>query len=405
MKKLLLLLTLTTTLLLSGCADATDYSADIAALETQVATLQQTVADLETSVDELLNVPVKVVLKIAMITDSGTIDDESFNQGTWEGIVTYANANGHLYQYYKPTEVSDTAYLAAIQLAVNDGANVVVTPGFLFESSVYTAQDLYPDVKFILIDGTPHTPDYSVFNTADNTLSILFNEHESGFLAGYAAVKDGYAHLGFTGGMAVPAVVKFGVGYIAGAYYAANEMTATITFGDDDYHYFGDFGPSDIFKSYAAARYTAGTEVIFSAAGGAGGSVMAAAEEFVSGGGSAAVIGVDVDQYFLSDTVITSALKGLGTAVMTALAEIEAGTFVGGQTLTLGAAEGGVGLPMGNSLFTTFTNSDYLDILGELADGTIVVPANHADLVTFLTANGNPSGYPSASVVEPAPAE
>jgi len=402
MKKLLVLFTLTTTLFLSGCTDAVDYSADIDALETQIATLQQTVADLEADVTDLMNVPEKVVLKIAMITDSGTIDDESFNQGTWEGIVTYANANGHLYQYYKPTEVSDTAYLAAISLAVADGADVVVTPGFLFESSVYAAQDLYPDVKFILIDGTPHTADWTTFNTADNTLSILFNEHESGFLAGYAAVKDGYTHLGFTGGMAVPAVVKFGVGYIAGAYYAAEEDSVSITFGDADYYYFGDFGPSDTFKSYAAARYTAGTEVIFSAAGGAGGSVMAAAEEFVAGGGSAAVIGVDVDQYYLSDTVITSALKGLGTAVMTALADIEAGTFVGGQTIMLGAAEGGVGLPMGNSLFSSFTNSDYLAILADLADGTVVVPSSHAELVTFLAANGNPSGFPAAGVVEPA---
>jgi len=399
MKKLLVLFMAATVVLLTGCTSAVDYSEEIDALETEIATLKQTVQDLEGDVEDLMNVPEKVVLKIAMITDSGTIDDESFNQGTWEGIQTYANANGHLYQYYKPTEVSDTAYLAAIQLAVNDGADVVVTPGFLFESSVYAAQDLYPDVKFILIDGVPHTPDWATFNTADNTLSILFNEHESGFLAGYAAVKDGYTHLGFTGGMAVPAVVKFGVGYIAGAYYAAEEMNVTITFADDDYHYFGDFGPSDTFKAYAAARYSAGVEVIFSAAGGAGGSVMAAAEE---AGNGAAVIGVDVDQYYLSDTVITSALKGLGTAVMTALADIEAGTFVGGQSLMLGAAEGGVGLPMGNSVFATFTNADYLAILEDIADGTVVVPASHADLVTFLAANGAPTGYPAAAVVEPA---
>lgn len=392
-----------TVFFLTGCTEAVDYSDDIADLQTEIATLKQTITELEGDVEDLLNVPEKVVLKIAMITDSGTIDDESFNQGTWEGIQTYANANGHLYQYYKPTEVSDTAYLAAIQLAVNDGADVVVTPGFLFETSVFEAQTLYPDVKFILIDGTPHNGKWGqtdhVWNTADNTLSILFNEHESGFLAGYAAVKDGYTHLGFTGGMAVPAVVKFGVGYVAGAYYAAEEMDVTITLGNDDYHYFGDFAPSDTAKNYAAGRYTAGTEVIFSAAGGAGGSVMAAAEEAT---GNAAVIGVDVDQYYLSDTVITSALKGLGVAVMSALEDIEKGTFVGGQSIMLGAAEGGVGLPMGNSVFTTFTNADYLTILGKVSDGTIVVPASHAELVTFLTANGNPTGYPEASVVEPA---
>ena len=388
MKKILALLMFTSVFALASCTDAAvDYSSDISDLEVEIATLKQTIADIAGDVEDLQNVPEKVVLKIAMITDSGTIDDESFNQGT-----------GHTFQYYKPTEVSDTAYLAAIQLAVNDGADVVVTPGFLFESSVYAAQDLFPDIYFILIDGTPHTADWSTFNTASNTLSILFNEHESGFLAGYAAVKDGYTHLGYIGGMAVPAVVKFGVGYVAGAYYAAEELGIDITFGDDDFHYLGSFAPSDTNKAFAKGWFTTGTEIIFSAAGGAGGSVMAAAEE-VEG---AVTIGVDVDQYYLSDTVITSALKGLGTAVMGALSDIEAGTFVGGRTINLGAAENGVGLPMENSVFSTFTNADYLDIFSDLVDGTVVVPSSYDELAVFLTANGAPTGYPTKAVVEPA---
>ncbi len=401
MKKLLLLgLIFTVGITLTGCTDAVDYSSDISDLEVEIATLRQTIAGLESDVEDLQNAPApvdKVELNIAMITDSGTIDDESFNQGTWEGIVQYADENGHIAQYYKPTEVSDTAYLAAIQLAVLDGADVVVTPGFLFESSIYEAQFLFPSVYFILIDGVPHTPDWQTFNTSLNTLSILFNEHESGFLAGYAAVKDGYTHLGYIGGMAVPAVVKFGVGYVAGAYYAANELGIDITLGDDDYHYLGSFAPSDTNKAFAKGWFTAGTEIIFSAAGGAGGSVMAAAEE-VDG---AATIGVDVDQYYLSDTVITSALKGLGVAVMAALADIEAGTFVGGQTISLGAAENGVGLPMENSVFSTFTDADYADILADLVDGTVVVPSSYAELAAFLTANGAPTGIPTEAVVEP----
>jgi len=151
--------------------------------------------------------------EIAMITDVGTIDDESFNQGTWEGIVQFAEEFGYTHKYYQPAEQSDAAYLDAISLAVEGGAKVVVTPGFLFEPSIYEAQTLYPDVKFILIDGEPHTADYSTYETKSNTMPILFNEHESGFLAGYGAVMDGYTELGFMGGMAVPAVVKFGIGY------------------------------------------------------------------------------------------------------------------------------------------------------------------------------------------------
>ena len=335
--------------------------------------------------------------KVAMITDSGTIDDESFNQGTWEGIVEYCEENDITHKYYKPLEVSDDAYLDAIGLAVEGGAEVVVTPGFLFESAVYAAQSEYPEVKFILIDGVPHTPDWATFFTADNTLSILFSEHESGFLAGYAAVKDGYTKLGFTGGMAVPAVVKFGVGYIAGAYYAADELGVELDFSNDTYHYFGDFGPSDNFKNIAASWYVGGTEVIFSAAGGAGSSVMSAAEE-----NNGKVIGVDIDQAHQSDTVITSALKQLGNAVKQGLADWEAGEFVGGQAIFKGASNDGVGLPLETSQFMTFTEADYNAVYEMVANGTIVVPASHEELVNFFADMGiMAQNYPTADVVQP----
>lgn len=319
--------------------------------------------------------------KIAMITDSGGIDDESFNQGTWEGIIEFAEDNDVSFKYYKPLEVSDDAYLEAIDLAVEGGAEIIVTPGFLFESSIYAAQDLYPDVYFILIDGEPHDPTWTTWHTADNTLPILFNEHEAGFLAGYAAVYDGYTELGFTGGMAVPAVVKFGVGFIAGVYYAADELGVTddIVFGDDTYHYFGDFGPSDNFKNLASSWYVAGTEIIFSAAGGAGASVMAAAAD-----NNAMMIGVDIDQADQSDTVLTSAMKQLGNAVQQGLQAWLDGDFVGGASVYKGAANDGVALPMETSRFDTFTSAQYAGIFADLADGTVEVPADYAALLLFL---------------------
>ncbi len=319
--------------------------------------------------------------KIAMITDSGGIDDESFNQGTWEGIIDFADENDISYKYYKPLEVSDDAYLEAIDLAVEGGAEIIVTPGFLFESSIYAAQDLYPDVYFILIDGTPHDPTWTTWKTADNTMPILFNEHEAGFLAGYAAVYDGYRELGFTGGMAVPAVVKFGVGFIAGVYYAAQELEVEddIVFNDDTYHYFGDFGPSDNFKNLALSWYAADTEIIFSAAGGAGASVMAAAAD-----SGAMMIGVDIDQYDQSDTVLTSAMKQLGNAVQQGLQAWLDGEFVGGTSVYKGAANDGVALPMETSRFETFTTAQYAAIFLDLADGTVVVPADYDALVLFL---------------------
>jgi basic membrane protein A len=333
--------------------------------------------------------------EIAMITDSGTIDDESFNQGTWEGIVEYAEENDISHKYYKPSEVSDDSYLDAIELAVEGGAKIVVTPGFLFETSIHAAQTQFPDVTFILIDGYPHTGDYAP-DVADNTLSIFFNEHESGFLAGYAAVKDGYRNLGFTGGMAVPAVVKFGVGFVAGAYYAANELSVDIQLSDDTYTYFGDFGPSDDFKNIALSWYTAGTEVIFSAAGGAGSSVMAAAAD-----SDAMMIGVDIDQANQSDTVLTSAMKQLGNAVQQALESYYDDSFDGGSIIYLGVGEDGVALPMETSRFDNFTVAQYNAIYDMLVAGDVVVPADYAALETFLEGltDTDTSNVPSEAVV------
>lgn len=312
---------------------------------------------------------------IAMITDAGDIDDESFNQGTWEGIVEYAEANDITHKYYRPAEVSDEAYLETIDLAVEGGAEIIVTPGFLFEVAIYNAQTKYPDINFVLIDGVPHAGDYATYNIESNTQSILFDEHESGFLAGYAAVKEGFTNLGFMGGIAVPAVVRFGVGYVAGAYTAADELGVNITV--DNYEYLGNFDASDEHKIKAASWFETGVEIIFAAAGGAGSSVMAAAED-----AGASAIGVDVDQNGLSDTVLTSAMKDLGTAVKMSLIDHFEGTFVGGDSIQMNASNEGVGLPMDTSRFETFTTADYDDIFGRVPN--IDIPTNQEELVTFL---------------------
>ena len=152
--------------------------------------------------------------ELALITDVGTIDDKSFNQGSWEGLKAYADENGISCKYYKPEEKSDEACLAAIDLAVKGGAKLIVTPGFLFEVPIYEAQSKYPDVKFVIIDAKP-AKDGTV-EIADNVVSIFYAEEQAGYLAGYAVVKDGYRNLGFMGGIAVPAVVRYGYGFIQG---------------------------------------------------------------------------------------------------------------------------------------------------------------------------------------------
>ena len=214
--------------------------------------------------------------ELALITDLGTIDDKSFNQGSWEGLVQYAEENGVSHKYYQPQAQGTEAYLDSIQLAVDGGAKVIVTPGFLFEEPVFMAQEMYPDVNFVLVDGNPHSADYTEFRTDKNVVGIIYAEEQSGFLAGYAIVKEGYTKLGFMGGMAVPAVIRFGYGFIQGAEYAAKEMgIEAVTV---NYHYTGGFDATPEAQALAASWYNDGVEAIFACGGSVGNSVMAAAE-------------------------------------------------------------------------------------------------------------------------------
>jgi basic membrane protein A and related proteins len=309
--------------------------------------------------------------EIALVTDVGDIDDKSFNQGAWEGVVDFAEENNKTYQYYKPTAVDNTEYVNTIDLAIEGGAKVVVTPGFLFETPIFLAQDEHPDVSFILLDGVPHSADYSEFRQEDNVLSILYAEEQAGYLAGYAAVADGFRSLGFMGGMAVPAVVKFGVGFMLGAQAAATVENEDVTI---QYHYTGDFADTPENAATAETMYEAGVEVIFAAGGAVGLSVMSEAEK-----ADKKVIGVDVNQgpggANLSDTVITSAMKGLGTSVVQALEEYYAGEFPGGEVWVLDASNDGVGLPTDAASwgFENFTVEAYNDIYDDLATGSKTV--------------------------------
>ena len=290
--------------------------------------------------------------ELALVTDLGTIDDKSFNQGAWEGLTKYAEENGISYKYYQPQEGTTDSYLETIGLAVEGGAKLVVCPGFLFEEPVYLAQDQYADTHFILLDGEPHSGDYAEYRTNDNVMPILFQEDQAGFLAGYAAVKDGNTKLGFMGGMAVPAVIRFGYGFIEGAEAAAAEMG--ITGVEVMYNYTGAFAATPEAQSMAASWYQNGTEVIFGCGGAVGNSVMAAAHEK-----GAKVIGVDVDQSFESETVITSAMKLLSNSVYDGVKAFYDGSFPGGKTSVFTVENNGVGLPMETSKFESFTQEDY----------------------------------------------
>lgn len=312
--------------------------------------------------------------KIAMITDSGDITDESFNQITWETCVAYGEANGIETQYYKPAEDTDEERINAVDLAVAEGATVVVMPGYLFGPAIAEEQDLYPDVTFIAVDVT----EVDIVNLAGESVALgsnvyicSFQEEQAGYLAGYAAVKDGYTSLGFLGGIAVPAVIRYGFGYIQGINAAAEEMGVDV---DVKYYYGGQFYGDDAITARMEGWYADGTQVVFACGGGIYTSAVDAAAQY-----DGKVIGVDVDQFpKIGDACITSAMKGLGSAVEAALDAYTSGNWssIGGKSEQLGLTQGDyLGLPTADASwgFKTFTKDEYETVLNGIKDGSITV--------------------------------
>ncbi|HZW49468.1 MAG TPA: BMP family ABC transporter substrate-binding protein, partial [Bacillota bacterium] len=259
---------------------------------------------------------------------------------------------------------------ASIGLAIDGGAKIIVCPGFNFEVAIYEAQTRYHKVNFILLDGEPHTADYKTYKTESNVKCVKYAEQQAGFLAGYSVVKDGMTKLGYMGGVSVPAVIRYGYGFIQGADYAAKEMNLAAGAIEINYNYTGKFEATPEAQTMAAGWYANGTQAIFGCGGALGDSVMAAAAT-----AGAIAIGVDVDQSSESPTVITSAMKNLTKSVYDSLKEYYAGNFAGGATLIVDVKSQGVGLPMATSKFTTFSQADYDAIYAKLV----------ADEITILT--------------------
>ena len=313
---------------------------------------------------------------VALVTDVGTIDDESFNQACWQGVEAFATANGLSYQYYQPAADSDDERLNSIDQAVADGAQAIVLPGYLFGATVAVAQEMYPEVKFIAVDVS--AGDLGTEALA-NLYCAVFGEEQAGYLAGYAAVKDGYTKLGFLGGMAVPAVQRYGYGFVQGANAAAVEMGAAI---EIKYTYGGQFFGDANITAKMDGWYSEGTEIVFACGGGIYTSAVEAALTH-----NAHVIGVDVDQHYVGEAFVaeygynpfvTSAMKGLQAATESALAKAFDGTWgeIGGTIEVLNLQAGDyVGLPTAETswCFKTFTMDEYNAAIAAIRDGSLVV--------------------------------
>ena len=336
-------------------------------------------------------------VRVAMITDYGDITDQSFNQTTYEACKEYCEGAGLNFKYYKPGSDSDDDRITMIENAIEDGFNVIVMPGYAFAPAIAATAPANPDVLFIALDVSEFDLTSAGLETLPaNLYSAVYQEELCGYMAGFAAVKLGYKNLGFLGGMAVPAVIRYGYGFVQGADAAAAELGLTdVTL---NYAYGNQFyGDADI-TAAMDTWFAGGTEVVFACGGGI---FTSAAEAAAKVNGK--VIGVDVDQAGTIDGLygegmtVTSAMKGLAPTVKTMLAAVQAGKFEGGKVENLGLVsenpeENYVQIPMGSTQFSdSFTAEDYKALVADMFSGKITVDNDiakgAADFATVITVN------------------
>ena len=393
MKKILaLLLVLAMSLSLVACGSSNTA-------ETKAPETQAPAAETPETEAPATEAPAASEYKVAMVTDYGDITDQSFNQTTWEAVVAFGEDNGVETKYYKPTTNDTAGRVASVELAIAEGYNVIVMPGYAFGGTIAEVSASYPEVKFIVLDVSKgdlleggvalkgESYDYNPDNWnledyvyMDNVYCAIYQEELSGYMAGYAAVKLGYTKLGFLGGMAVPAVIRYGYGYVQGVDAAAKELGITV---DMKYAYGNQFyGDADI-TAVMDTWYADGTEVVFACGGGI---YTSAAEAAKKVGGK--VIGVDTDQKGIIDggygegMTVTSAMKGLYPTTVDTLTDV----VVNGNWANYAGKIESLGLvsadPSANYVQipeTTqyedgkFTADDYAALVKGMFEGTIVV--------------------------------
>ena len=315
--------------------------------------------------------------EIAMITDVGQLKDGSFNEFTWNGVKLYAAANGKTYKYYQPAngnEATDDDRYDAYMAAIKGGAKVIVAPGFMQEGAMVKAAAEHPEVNFVFIDSDHPLTDANG-GVLTNVASMQFQEEQCGYLAGYAVVKEGFTKLGFSGGGGgtVPSCCRYGYGFVQGANAAAAEMNVNVEMRYS-WEYGSSFSASPELQAMVQGWYTTGTEIVFACGGSMFQSIAAAAAA-----SEGYVVGVDVDQSGLSDTVVTSAMKDLIQSVNIALDKFYGDSWsdIGGICTTLGANDDSVALPTATWSMENFSVEEYETLLAGIKDGSVSVDADY----------------------------
>ncbi len=326
-------------------------------------------------------------LKVGMVTDAGTIDDKSFNQGTWEGVVKAGEDFKLETKYLKPSGTTEADYVKEIGNLYDAGFKFIVCPGFKFETAVFQAQNKYKDAKFVLIDGSPHAGDYkTVVN--ENTVSIFYAEHQSGFLAGVAtALQLADGQVGFIGGMEIPPVQKFNWGFQQGVQYANKSFGTKIEIKPENVTYQGSFDNVAAGQQLAAQMFDKGVKAIFCAAGGVGIGAINEAKARAKEGKNAWIIGVDVDQYSegiydgTKSVILTSAMKKIDQSAYDMVKAEKDGKFPGGQTLTFDATNNGVGIPEENPNLSKEVQDKVAQVYKLIQSGSVIISKARGNLI------------------------
>lgn len=310
--------------------------------------------------------------EIAFVAN-GVVMDGSYNEDIYEGVQVYSLAAGISFSAYVAEEETDIAYREAVERAIADEARMIICAGYEFGEVIGDLQEVYPEVAFLLVDGVPVDDSGNSAAIADNVHCISFHEEESGYLAGYMAVLEGYRRLGFIGGVKEPPIIRYGYGYLQGI----NDAAANI--GAEDvtvnYWYAQTFEPDSNIIEKAEKWYADGTEIIFACGGDLYESVLEAADRE-----DGMLIGVDVDQSEISRRFLTSAIKGTSKAVIIALDDFYAAGMqwseeTAGQEVLYGIRDNCTGIPVMSTewRFKNVTMERFYEVYTMVKSGEIVV--------------------------------
>ncbi|WP_430885701.1 BMP family lipoprotein [Fusibacter sp. JL216-2] len=298
---------------------------------------------------------------VGMITDTGGLGDQSFNDSAWAGM-TRAEEEFGISKKVLESETADDYFPNLVSFAEED-ADLVVGVGFLFNEAMIQAAEKFPEQKFAIVDSVVE---------ADNVASITFAENEGSFLVGViAGMQTETNKVGFIGGMKFPLIEKFEYGFRAGVKAVNPEAEVFVNYADS----FEDAAKG---KEIALVQHQKGADVIYHAAGGVGVGLIQAAEEE-----GFWAIGVDQDQSALSPSnVLCSMIKRVDNAVFQTIEAVQNDTFEGGVSLFDLKANGvGYSDDAGNLSDELKAAADkYADAV---KDGTITVPATMDEFEAF----------------------